>query len=126
MELWSTHHGSSSSAELRKAGGEYSILSVTLGSVQHNISLDRKEMKDLFNALGNEIGCWDEKSIVRTPRERYPWEDPYRILLTGDPVEVYIDLAIVNTPELLENALETVRAQHGDNIEITYYNVPEM
>ena len=57
-ELWSAIHDGAE-AEISKVDDGY-VLEFTNGrwSGYPSITLDRKDLKDLFNAIGNELNMW--------------------------------------------------------------------
>jgi hypothetical protein len=61
MELWSTVNKEHTLALLSKDdSGEVELGFYNVYRSGHvTVKLDRKEMKDLWNALGNEIGAFD-------------------------------------------------------------------
>lgn len=58
--IWETfHHQTNGEAELTKLeGGTYNFVVQDGYGGNSAIDLDRKELKDLFSALGHELGHW--------------------------------------------------------------------
>ena len=132
MELWSGKDDERRIAELEKLENGDVVLSV-YGPFEGNVSvkLDRKHLKDLFNAIGNEIGYWEPtvaeklENHDRTLRGPEDWKsDEYGNIVglkaTG-PTRIYIDMDVVPNQAAADEAINNIKKAQGDYVEVWYH-----
>jgi hypothetical protein len=130
MELWSGKDEQLNEAELRTGMDKTVILTVNSYYTAH-ITLDRKHLKDLFNAIGNEIGYWEPtvaeklEKHDRTLQGPEDWKNDEFGNIVGlkatGPTRIYIDMDVVPNQAAADEAIANIKKAQGDYVEVWYH-----